>query len=93
MPVLPAFPYMNSIPGIFKNKFFLAFTAFMAWMLFFDDNNIVEQINRLKKLNQLRESCKYYDEKINTASNELKKRAADPAAYERIAREIGRAHV
>jgi hypothetical protein len=78
---------MNSIPSIFKNKFFLAFTAFMTWMLFFDDNNIVDQFNRLKKLNQLRASSKYYDEKINVAANELKKRAADPAAYERIARE------
>ena len=75
------------IPSILKNKSFLAFTAFMSWMLFFDDNNLVEQFNRFKKLNQLKKSSTYYNEKISAASHELKKRASDPSAYERIARE------
>jgi cell division protein DivIC len=78
---------MKSIPGIFKNKYFIAFTAFMAWMLFFDDNNFIEQFNRFQKLYQLKESSAYFTEKINAASAELKRRESDPAAYERIARE------
>jgi hypothetical protein len=59
----------------------------MAWMLFFDDNNIVEQFNRYKKRLQLKHSITYYSDKIKDASSELKRRASDPAAYERIARE------
>jgi cell division protein DivIC len=78
---------MKSIPGIFKNKYFIAFTAFMVWMLFFDDNNFIEQFNRFQKLHQLKESSAYFNEKINAASTELKRRESDPSAYERIARE------
>ena len=59
----------------------------MAWMLFFDDNNFIEQFNRFQKLYQLKESSTYFNEKINAASTELKRRESDPAAYERIARE------
>jgi len=59
----------------------------MAWMLFFDDNNIVEQFNRYQKLRQLKHSISYYSDKINDASSELKRRESDPAAFERIARE------
>jgi cell division protein DivIC len=78
---------MKSIPPILKNKYLLASVAFLVWMLFFDRNDFIAQLNRFQKLRQLKESNTYYKEKIELASAELKKRETDPSAYERIARE------
>ncbi|MFN9711303.1 MAG: FtsB family cell division protein [Bacteroidota bacterium] len=78
---------MNRIPAILKNKYLLSSVAFMVWMLFFDNNDFIAQINRYQKLRQLKESSKYYQEKITAATEELNRRSSDPSAYERLARE------
>jgi cell division protein DivIC len=78
---------MNRIPSILKNKYLIAFTAFLVWMMFFDRNDFIAQYARYKKLRQLKENSEYYRQKISDASQELKRRASDPSAYERLARE------
>jgi cell division protein DivIC len=79
--------HMNRIPSILKNKYLITATAFFVWMMFFDHNDFIAQLNRYQKLRQLKESSEYYHEKITAATEELNKRASDPAAYERLARE------
>jgi hypothetical protein len=78
---------MNRIPSILKNKYLIAAAAFFLWMMFFDRNDFISQYNRFQKLSQLKESSRYYDQKITAASDELKRRQSDPTAYERLARE------
>ena len=56
-------------------------------MMFFDRNDFIAQYARYKKLRQLKENSEYYRQKISDASQELKRRASDPSAYERLARE------
>ena len=79
--------HMNRIPSILKNKYLIAASAFLVWMMFFDHNDFIAQYNRFQKLSQLKESSEYYRQKITAATEELNRRAADPAAYERLARE------
>jgi len=78
---------MKRIPNILKNKYFITAVAFFVWMLFFDHNDFIAQLNRHQKLSQLKESSKYYHEKITAATEELNRRSSDPSAYERLARE------
>jgi hypothetical protein len=78
---------MNRVPAILKNKYFITLSAFFVWMMFFDRNDFIAQYNRYRKLRQLKESSDYYKGKISAASDELNRRAQDPSAYERLARE------
>ena len=78
---------MKFLVTIFKNKYALAAIAFLVWLAFFDRNDFFAQYERSKKLSELKESSHYYDLKINEATTELQRREADPAAFEKLARE------
>ncbi|MBU6158305.1 MAG: septum formation initiator family protein [Bacteroidetes bacterium] len=65
----------------------LSAIAFLIWLAFFDRNDFFAQYERSKKLKELKESSHYYDVKINDAATELRRREADPAAFEKLARE------
>jgi cell division protein FtsB len=79
--------FLSHIPGFVKNKYFLTLASLLVWMLFFDRNDVPSQFERFQKLKELKANTAYYDQKIEAAKAELEKRKADPAAYERIARE------
>lgn len=78
---------LSSITSIVKNKFLLAIIGFGVWMLFFDRNDIPSQLERFRKLKELKTNTAYYEQKIEASKAELEKRKNDPTAYERIARE------
>ena len=71
----------------FRNKYLLAATAFVVWMLIFDRNDFFTQMDRKKELRDLQESKQYFVEQIaeeRRFSEELKN---NPAAIEKFARE------
>ena len=75
------------IPSFLKNKFLLATTAFVVWMLFFDRNDVFTLAERNRELRSLQESKEYYTEEIareRKISEELKN---NPAIIEKYARE------
>lgn len=75
------------IPPILYNKYLLATTGFIVWMLFFDRNDYFSQRERLNELKALQKSKAYFTEQIAAErkfSEELKQ---DPAAIEKFARE------
>lgn len=78
---------LSHIPAFLKNKYFLTITGLLVWMFFFDRNDFPAQIERHKKLKELKTNTSYYETKIEAARTELEKRKTDPTAYERIARE------
>tara|TARA_B110000305_G_scaffold158925_1_gene175764 strand:- start:266 stop:568 length:303 start_codon:yes stop_codon:yes gene_type:complete len=47
------FEYMKKILPYFKNKFILASTVFLVYILFLDDNDIFSVISRNSKLKEL----------------------------------------
>lgn len=81
---------MNTLKRIFlvlKNKYLIAIIVFAVIMLFFDHNNIFEQIDRKKQLNELLASKKFYQQQIEQTKKELADLQNNPAALEKYARE------
>jgi cell division protein DivIC len=78
---------LSHIPAWLRNKYFIAFAAFTIMLLFFDRNDLFIQWNRTGQLNELKQSKKYYEEKIAKERAELERLKSNPAAIEQYARE------
>ena len=62
------------VPVVFRNKYFFSGVAFVLWLIFFDHNNIINQLqtqNELRKLNQKRNFYKAEIETINKTKDAL----------------------
>ena len=70
-----------------KNKYLIALIIFGVVIFFFDHNNIFEQLDRKKQLNELQASKKFYQDQILKTKTELADLQNNPAALEKYARE------
>lgn len=78
---------LSKIPSFLRNKFFLAGTGFVVWMLFFDRNDVFTQMERKSELREMQESKAYFEKQIKENrhfSNDLQFNAS---AIEKYARE------
>jgi cell division protein DivIC len=78
---------LNRIPSFFRNKFFLAFAAFVVWMLFFDRNDLFTQMERRSELNDLKQSRQYFEKQIAENRKFSKDLQFNASAIEKYARE------
>lgn len=79
--------HVINVVSIFRNKYFLAASAFTVWILFFDKNDLFTQMERRDELLQMKESKAYFQQQIDDDrkfSDELKH---NPAIIEKYARE------
>jgi cell division protein FtsB len=74
------------IPFVF-NRYFLVFTGFVVWMLFFDQRDFFQQKERRAELNKLEAAKKYYQDEIDQTKKQLNNLQNNPAAIEKYARE------
>ena len=51
-------------PGWLKNGYFISAILFFIWILFFDTNSILKNIERENKINQLKTDIEYYENEI-----------------------------
>jgi cell division protein DivIC len=72
---------------IFKNKFLIATTFFVVWMLFFDHNNIFLHLQYRNELSDLKKSKQYYMDQISKTRQEVELLKSDPKWIEKVARE------
>lgn len=70
-----------------RNKFLLATTAFVVWMLFFDRNDVFTQMERKSELNELKESKAYFEKQIAENRRFSKDLQFNVSAIEKYARE------
>ena len=70
-----------------KNKYVLVITAFTIWILFFDQNNIVDRIRMSSEIRQLETEQQYYREEIRKDSTRLHELTTDKDNLEKYARE------
>lgn len=75
------------IPSFLKNKFFLSTAFFAIWILFFDKNDILTQIERGNELTSLKKSKEYYSEQITQERKISEELQSNPATIEKYARE------
>lgn len=78
---------LEKLPAWLTNKYMLALLAFAAWILFFDRNDLLTQVQRHRELIELQQSKDYYSSQIRTERKELEELKSNPAALEKYARE------
>lgn len=77
----------SPIPSWIWNKYLIAFAVFVVWLLFFDRNDMLTQLERRKELRTLQQSKQYYTEQIAAEKKVLQDLKNNPAAIEKLARE------
>ena len=78
---------INILLSVFASRYLLALTAFVVWIIFFDENNLFVQRQRTRELNELKTKIEYYRTQVDLTKKELKDLQNDPAALEKYARE------
>jgi len=78
---------LSHIPFWAKNKFLIAGTAFVVWIVFFDENDLILQGRRRAELKELKASKTYYISEIAKERKALEELRSNPAAIEKYARE------
>jgi len=77
----------GKIPAFLKNKYLLAAVAFLTWMLFFDNNDILSQVRLRLKLSEYENKKAYYEKKISEVKKEKEELLTNQASLEKFARE------
>ena len=70
-----------------RNKYFISLTAFFIWMLFFDRNNIISQVELRMKLSDYVGKKEYYEQQIAQVKKEKQGLLTNQDSLERFARE------
>ena len=70
-----------------RNKYFISLTAFFVWMLFFDHNNIISQVQLRMKLSDYLGKKEYYEQQIAQVKKEKQGLLTNQDSLERFARE------
>jgi cell division protein DivIC len=70
-----------------KNKYFLTLLLFLLWMLFFDQNNLLENKRYEREYRQLQKDKEYYLIKIQEDNRKLKELQTNTDNLEKFARE------
>jgi cell division protein DivIC len=76
------------IHPLLRNKYVLTLGAFIIWMVFFDDRDVITtHFKHRNELRRLEEGKAYYQEEITKTKAELEELRSDPAVLEKYARE------
>jgi len=70
-----------------NNRYFYTGLLFVIWMVFFDQENIVEQLKLSKNLNELEDQKEFYLEEINSNTEAINVLENDTILLEKYARE------
>ncbi len=71
----------------FISKYLIAFAVFVVWIMFFDENNLVQHKQNLKELALLEEQVNFYKHKIIADKRKLLELQTSDENLEKFARE------
>ncbi|TVR74589.1 MAG: septum formation initiator family protein [Marinilabiliales bacterium] len=77
----------RKIYRILRNKYILSIMLFSLWLLFFDQNNLVNRFQEMRRINQLEADKEYFRERISADSARLNELKTDRENLEKFARE------
>lgn len=77
----------KNILKVLKNKYVVAGIIFLLWLLFFDQNNILNRISDYRYLNRMKEQREYYAKKIENDAQRTIELMTDDDNLEKFARE------
>ncbi|MCX6241509.1 MAG: septum formation initiator family protein [Bacteroidetes bacterium] len=78
---------LKKILKVLTNKYLIITVAFIAWMVFFDSNNVFTRAKLRDNLDELRQEKHFYIDEIQKDSALTKKLLTDSTELERFARE------
>ena len=78
--------FLKVYPHI-SNKYIFTSLLFFFWMMFFDQNNVISQVETRMKLSDLRTDKAFYEKEIAKSQEDLKILQNDKALLEKFARE------
>ena len=81
------FKFLEKIPPIFRNKFFLATSVFVVCLTILDSNNLIFRYKELSQLYKLKKEKEFYTEKIKTDKEKLYELKTNNQNLEKFARE------
>lgn len=79
--------YWEKLPSLLRNKYIITLIVFAFWMLFFDQHNMISQIELRAELYQLESDKEYYQVEIEQIREDLEELLSDDAKLEKFARE------
>ena len=79
--------FLTHIPSWLKNKYLLTVSFFVIWMLFFDPKDILSDIERRDKLDELQNSEQHLKQLITESREELDLLKNNAQSIEKYARE------
>jgi cell division protein DivIC len=79
--------YHMKVLSILKNKYLLTGIAFIIFLTFFDDRDLVSNFRHSRELKDLEQSRAHYQQEIAKTRQELKQLRTDAALLEKYARE------
>ncbi len=77
----------EKIPSLLRNKFFLLFTGYFIYLLFFNQNTIISQVKLALQLHELNKEETYYTKEISNIRKEQKELFSGVDQMEKYARE------
>ena len=75
---------MKKIPDWLKNKYAYSIIAFLIWISFIDQNNIITQYSYHSQLNILNREKEYFETAIEKTKKELYDLTENPATLEKF---------
>lgn len=70
-----------------KNRYVVIFVLFVAWLTFFDQNNLFRQAEMSRQISDMEQEKKFYIEEIEKLKIEKKQLTTDRKRLEKHARE------
>jgi cell division protein DivIC len=78
---------ISKLPWWATNPFCIAIVMFVGWMLFIDDNHVLNQYRKHEELSALLEKKDFYVQQIKKTDKEYFELTTNPATQEKFARE------
>ncbi len=78
---------MKKIVKVLTNKYLITAVAFIAWTVYFDQNDWMTLQQRQKELNTLKDNISYLNAEIARMNKEKNELLTNPAILEQYARE------
>lgn len=79
--------YWHRLPWFLKNRYILTVIGFVVWLTFFDQHNLISQIEYRAELYQLESDKEYYQQEITRIREDLEELLSDNEKLEKFARE------
>ena len=79
--------FPKSISSILRNKYALTAIIFLIWILFFDQNKIITQVQYHQELNKLEDEKEFYQIELVKIQADLNELQSNPKSLEKFARE------